>query len=149
MGVLAVTATWDNALTWAVLVGWILSVVLHEFSHGLVAYWGGDYTIRERGGLTLNPFQYIDPLMSIAMPAMVLLMGDPLARRCDLHPHRSAPQQGLGHRHLGGRSDRELLDFPRVSAAVPPQDSLAAPTAAGEGELLDARMSVPWPGCRR
>src|SRR2546423_6462976 len=59
----------------AVLVGWIISVILHEFAHGVVAYWGGDYTIRERGGLTLNPLQYVDPLMSIILPVIFLLMG--------------------------------------------------------------------------
>jgi len=59
----------------AVLVGWIISVILHEFAHGVVAYWGGDYTIRERGGLTLNPLQYIDPLFSIIIPVVVLFLG--------------------------------------------------------------------------
>ena len=39
-------------LFWAILIGWVMSVTLHEFAHGVVAYWGGDYTIRERGGLT-------------------------------------------------------------------------------------------------
>lgn len=62
-------------LFWAVLVGWIMSVVLHEFAHGIVAYWGGDYTIRERGGLTLNPLQYVDPVMSLLLPAVFLFMG--------------------------------------------------------------------------
>jgi Zn-dependent protease len=59
----------------AVLVGWVLSVTLHELAHGVVAYMGGDYTIRERGGITLNPLQYIDPLLSIVMPLIFLLMG--------------------------------------------------------------------------
>ncbi len=65
----------SSPMIWAILIGWILSVVLHEFAHGIVAYWGGDYTIKERGGLTLNPLQYIDPVMSIILPAVFLLMG--------------------------------------------------------------------------
>src|SRR5436305_4791140 len=65
----------DNPVTWAVIIGWIFSVVLHEFAHGIVAYWGGDYTIRERGGLTFNPLQYIDPVMSLLLPAIFLMMG--------------------------------------------------------------------------
>ncbi len=64
-----------SPLLWAVLIGWILTVTLHEFAHGLVAYLGGDYTIRERGGLTLNPLHYVDPLMSIVLPIVFLLMG--------------------------------------------------------------------------
>jgi Zn-dependent protease len=65
----------QSPLTWAILIGWIMSVVLHEFAHGIVAYWGGDYTIKERGGLTLNPIQYIDPFGSILLPAIFLALG--------------------------------------------------------------------------
>jgi Zn-dependent protease len=75
MSVLAASVAWDTPLFWAVFIGWILSVVLHEFAHGLVAYLGGDYTIRERGGLTLNPFQYVDPVGSILLPAVFLAIG--------------------------------------------------------------------------
>jgi Zn-dependent protease len=64
-----------NPLLWALMIGWIMTVVLHEFAHGLVAFWGGDYTIQERGGLTLNPLQYIDPMMSIVLPIVFLAMG--------------------------------------------------------------------------
>lgn len=64
-----------NPLFWAVFVGWIMSVVLHEFAHGLVGFLGGDYTIRERGGLSLNPLQYVDPVYSLLLPAVFLLMG--------------------------------------------------------------------------
>ncbi|HEY7115785.1 MAG TPA: site-2 protease family protein [Tepidisphaeraceae bacterium] len=65
----------EDPTIWAVLIGWVMSVTLHEFAHGLVAWWGGDYTIRERGGLTLNPFQYVDPLMSLVLPVVFLMMG--------------------------------------------------------------------------
>src|SRR5204863_9164555 len=73
--VLLATINFENPITWAIIVGWILSVILHEFAHGLVAYLAGDYTIKERGGLTLNPFQYIDPLLSIVLPVVFLAMG--------------------------------------------------------------------------
>jgi Zn-dependent protease len=68
-------AVGDYRLYGAVIIGWIISVILHEFAHGIVAYWGGDYTIRERGGLTLNPLQYVDPLFSIIIPVVILLIG--------------------------------------------------------------------------
>jgi Zn-dependent protease len=73
-GILGISDFGEPAL-WAVIIGWIMTVTLHEFAHGVVAYWGGDYTIRERGGLTLNPLQYVDPLMSIVLPVVFLLMG--------------------------------------------------------------------------
>ena len=65
----------DQPIIWAVLIGWIFSVILHELAHGVVAYWGGDYTIRERGGLTLNPLQYVDPFGSIILPIIFLVLG--------------------------------------------------------------------------
>ena len=64
-----------NPLFWALLVGWIMTVFLHEFAHGLVAYLGGDYTIRERGGLSMNPVNYVDPMMSIVLPLLFFALG--------------------------------------------------------------------------
>lgn len=58
-----------------VTVGWIFSVCLHEFGHALVAYKGGDYTVRDKGYLTLNPIHYTDPLYSLVMPLIFLFLG--------------------------------------------------------------------------
>jgi Zn-dependent protease len=55
--------------------GWIFSLCLHEFSHALVAYYGGDTTVREKGYLTFNPLRYTDPLLSIVLPLLFLVMG--------------------------------------------------------------------------
>jgi len=69
------TANWSSPLFWAIIIGWILSVTLHEFAHGLVAYFGGDYTIRERGLLTLNPIRYANPVMTFILPLIFVAMG--------------------------------------------------------------------------
>src|ERR671923_1324225 len=58
-----------------VLVGWIFSLCLHEFSHALVAYYGGDHTVREKGYLTFNPLKYTHPVFSIVLPLLFLVMG--------------------------------------------------------------------------
>ena len=58
-----------------VFFGWIFSLCLHEFSHALVAYLGGDHTVREKGYLTFNPLKYTHPLMSIVLPLVILMMG--------------------------------------------------------------------------
>ena len=58
-----------------VLFGWIFSLCLHEFSHALVAYYGGDYTVREKGYLTFNPLKYTHPLFSLILPLLFLFMG--------------------------------------------------------------------------
>ena len=55
--------------------GWIFSLCLHEFSHALVAYYGGDYTVKEKGYLTFNPLRYTHPFLSIILPLLILFMG--------------------------------------------------------------------------
>lgn len=58
-----------------VCVGWIVSVCIHEFGHAVVAYWGGDTSVKDKGYLTLNPIKYTDPQMSLILPTIFLLMG--------------------------------------------------------------------------
>jgi Zn-dependent protease len=58
-----------------VVAGWIFSLCLHEFSHAAVAYLGGDTTVREKGYLTFNPLRYTDPMLSILMPLLFLVLG--------------------------------------------------------------------------
>ena len=58
-----------------VLVGWIFSLCLHEFSHALVAYYGGDTTVREKGYLTFNPLKYTHPIYSLVLPLLFLVLG--------------------------------------------------------------------------
>lgn len=59
----------------AVLIGWIMCVSVHEFAHAVVAYWGGDRSVRARGYLTLNPLLYLHPVTSILLPCVFLVMG--------------------------------------------------------------------------
>ncbi|MBN1327103.1 MAG: site-2 protease family protein [Candidatus Cloacimonetes bacterium] len=40
----------------------LITITIHEFSHGLVAYYLGDDTAKRAGRLTLNPISHIDPL---------------------------------------------------------------------------------------
>jgi Zn-dependent protease len=66
----------DGVATFAfVLSGWILSLILHEFAHAYTAYRGGDLSVADKGYLTLDPRLYTDPLTSIALPLLVLVIG--------------------------------------------------------------------------
>lgn len=56
----------------------ILSAILHEIAHGFVADRLGDPTARLMGRLTLNPKSHIDPMMSIALPLILILSGSPV-----------------------------------------------------------------------
>jgi len=56
----------------------IISIILHEISHGYMAEWLGDPTARLLGRLTLNPISHIDPLGSIILPALFVISGSPV-----------------------------------------------------------------------
>jgi Zn-dependent protease len=58
-----------------VVVGWIFSLCLHEFAHAAVAYLGGDTGVRAKGYLTFNPLRYVDPVTSLVIPLVFLLLG--------------------------------------------------------------------------
>ena len=56
----------------------LLAVSLHEASHGLVAHWLGDPTAKQLGRLTANPLKHIDPIGTVLVPiVMVILIGLP------------------------------------------------------------------------
>lgn len=58
--------------------GLVVSVILHEVSHGVVALALGDDTAKRAGRLTLNPIPHIDPVGSVLLPAMAVLSGLPV-----------------------------------------------------------------------
>lgn len=58
-----------------VIIGWVFSLCLHEFSHALVAYYGGDITVKDKGYLTFNPLKYTHPVYSLLLPMIFLMMG--------------------------------------------------------------------------
>lgn len=55
----------------------IPSIVLHEVSHGYVAYLFGDPTAKEQHRLTLNPLRHIDPFGTVLLPAILIFSGLP------------------------------------------------------------------------
>jgi Zn-dependent protease len=60
---------------WALPV--MLAIVLHEVAHGWVADKLGDDTARWMGRLTLNPLKHIDPVGTILIPLLLLIMHSP------------------------------------------------------------------------
>jgi Zn-dependent protease len=55
----------------------ILSIVIHEVSHGYAANWLGDPTARLAGRLSPNPLLHIDPIGSVIFPAILFLSHAP------------------------------------------------------------------------
>ncbi len=52
----------------------IFSVIVHEVMHGYVALMFGDHTAERAGRLTLNPIPHIDPVGTILLPGLLLLI---------------------------------------------------------------------------
>jgi Zn-dependent protease len=55
--------------------GWIVSLSLHEFGHAFTAYKFGDFSVAEKGYLTLNPLKYTNLFLSLVLPVVFLMMG--------------------------------------------------------------------------
>lgn len=111
-----------------VLAGWVVSLCLHEFAHAYVAYRAGDRDVATAGYLTLNPFRYAHPVLSIVLPLLFIAEG------------------GIGlpggavylHRHLFRTKMQQSLASavgPAVNAGLAVV-SLAAVRLAGTGHLV-------------
>jgi len=61
--------------TWALPV--LFAIILHEVAHGWVADRLGDNTARFMGRLTLNPMKHIDPVGTVLIPVLLLVVGSP------------------------------------------------------------------------
>ena len=51
-----------------------MAIVLHEVAHGYMALRLGDPTARSRGRLTLNPLAHVDPIGTILIPVVLVVM---------------------------------------------------------------------------
>jgi len=60
------------------VVPFLIAVVFHELAHGFVAYKLGDHTAKVAGRLTLNPIAHIDPLGTIILPAILIIVHSPV-----------------------------------------------------------------------
>lgn len=56
----------------------LVSVILHEVSHGFAAKLLGDNTAKEAGRLSFAPFSHLDPLGSMIVPIFLYLTGSPI-----------------------------------------------------------------------
>jgi Zn-dependent protease len=53
----------------------IFAITVHEAAHGYVAKYFGDLTADKLGRITLNPIKHIDPIGTILLPALTLMLG--------------------------------------------------------------------------
>ena len=53
----------------------IFAITVHEAAHGYAARFFGDMTADRAGRISLNPLKHIDPLGTILLPALTLMVG--------------------------------------------------------------------------
>lgn len=53
----------------------LLAITLHEAAHGYVAKRFGDPTAFNAGRISLNPLRHIDPIGTVLVPGIILLLG--------------------------------------------------------------------------
>jgi len=63
-----------NMIVIFILIVLFFSIVIHEVAHGSVAFHLGDPTAKYAGRLTLNPLKHIDPLGTIILPFILLIL---------------------------------------------------------------------------
>lgn len=63
----------QKIIIWAIPV--LFAITVHEVAHGWVALKFGDRTAQMMGRLTLNPLKHVDPVGTILVPGVLLLLG--------------------------------------------------------------------------
>jgi Zn-dependent protease len=53
----------------------LFAITLHEAAHGYVARHFGDMTAYQQGRISLNPLRHIDPIGTILLPLLTLMLG--------------------------------------------------------------------------
>lgn len=77
-----------------------VAIIIHEISHGYIAYKLGDPTAKNQGRLSFNPIVHIDPLGSILLPLALSLSGSSFlfgwAKPVPINPqYFKNPQKGM------------------------------------------------------
>jgi Zn-dependent protease len=85
----------------------IIVIVAHELAHGYVAYRLGDTTARDAGRLTLNPLAHADPVGTVILPVLLIVMRSPVifgwAKPVPVNPYNFAdPRKGMLLTSLAG-----------------------------------------------
>jgi len=116
------------------LVAVFTAIVLHEVSHGYVAFRLGDPTPKQHGRLTLNPVAHIDPIGTILVPLVLVLFKSPIlfgwAKPVPINPNYFRnPFKGMLY----------------VAIAGPLMNIALAVVSAGIGRLILSALSVSLP----
>lgn len=86
----------------------LISLTVHEYSHGYAAYKCGDMTARNFGRLTLNPLKHLDPIGTV----MMLVFGFGYAKPVPINPRNfNKPRRDICIVSLAGPGSNLVLAF--------------------------------------
>ena len=117
----------------------IMSIVIHEVSHGIAANLLGDPTAKYEGRLTLNPLKHLDPFGSVLLPAMTYLIGGFIfgwAKPVPYNPY-NLKNQRWGPALVGGAGPASNILVALVFAIV-----LRAVSASAPASLLSILTTI-------
>ncbi|MDR2524413.1 MAG: site-2 protease family protein [Candidatus Nomurabacteria bacterium] len=93
----------------------LVSMILHEFMHGVTAYWLGDDTAKVNGRLTFNPLRHLDPFLSFILPLILAVSGGPIfggAKPVPIDPHKLRwGEWGMALTAIAGPATNFVLAF--------------------------------------
>lgn len=55
----------------------LVAISLHETMHSVMGYWLGDDTAKVMGRISFNPLRHIDPITTIGLPLLMVILGQP------------------------------------------------------------------------
>ena len=93
----------------------VVSIVIHEIAHGLVAYWLGDPTAKRMGRLSLNPISHVDMIGTILVPSLSFFFGGTIfgwAKPVPINPsYFKSPEKGMLYVAVAGPLSNLFLIF--------------------------------------
>lgn len=114
----------------------LICLTIHEFSHGLMAYFLGDDTARLQGRLSLNPLDHLDPFGTL----MLLIAGFGFAKPVQVNPYKltkvKTRRAGMALVALAGPLSNLLLALVAMLIYVPLSLSSTAYSTVGGGIIL-------------
>lgn len=69
----------------------LVAISLHEMMHALAGFWLGDDTAYAHGRISFNPLRHIDPITTIGLPLLLVVLGLPpfaAAKPVPINTHR-------------------------------------------------------------
>jgi len=114
----------------------IVAISLHEMMHAVVGYWLGDDTAKAGGRISFNPLHHIDPITTIGLPLLLVLISLPpfaAAKPVPINMYRLKFEEfGMALVGIAGPLTNLLLAIIFIAVLKVTDPSAVAPLASGQ-----------------